>query len=174
MGTWESLHREHVEIYTKVNLLEKALIDLLQKNMSEQSEKTLDLQRDFLEAFEFGITLHFTVEEEALFPKLRRIGKCAETLVDELLLQHRSIMEKYNMIVKGSYGDDERKEILIRMIKELVEHSQVEERSVPPVVREMNLEQLKEVDQAASRLGYRVQPEEYSITKKRELQLLQT
>jgi hemerythrin-like domain-containing protein len=76
MSTWESLHKEHSEIFTKVNLLEKALIDLLQK----RTERTSDLQTDFLKAFEVGITLHFTVEEEALFPALRKKGKNAETL----------------------------------------------------------------------------------------------
>ena len=156
MGTWESLHSEHVEIFTKVNLLEKALMDLLQKHATEWLEKTSGLQRDFLEAFAAGITLHFTVEEEALFPELRKMGKHAETLVDELLLQHRSIMEKYSMIVQGSHTDVEKKETLSKMIKELAAHTQKEERFVQPIVKQMSPKQLKEVDQAANRLGYRV------------------
>jgi len=84
------------------------------------------------------------------------MGKNAETLVDELLLQHRSIMEKYSKIVQGSYINGEKKEILLKMIKELAAHIQKEERFVQPIVRQMSLEQLKKVDQAANRLGYRV------------------
>jgi iron-sulfur cluster repair protein YtfE (RIC family) len=84
------------------------------------------------------------------------MGKNAETLVDELLLQHRSIMEKCSKIVQGSYINGEKKEILLKMIKELAAHTQKEERFVQPIVRQMSLEQLKKVDQAANRLGYRV------------------
>jgi iron-sulfur cluster repair protein YtfE (RIC family) len=102
------LHKEHSEIFTRVNLLEKALIDLLQKRTAGGTERPPDIQKDFLEAFEHGITLHFTVEEEALFPALRKKGKNAETLVDELLLQHQSIMEKYSKIVQASHTDEER------------------------------------------------------------------
>jgi hemerythrin-like domain-containing protein len=156
LGTWDSLHREHLEIFTRVNLLEKALIDLLQKHTDEYAEKTSDLQRDFLEAFEHGITLHFTVEEEALFPVLRKIGKNAGTLVDELLLQHRSIMKKYSTILQTVGADEAKKEILLKLVQELVAHSQKEEKSVPPIAAQMSLEQLREVDQAAKRLGYRV------------------
>lgn len=156
LSTWESLHREHGEIFTRVNLLEKALVDLLQKHVAKKTENNLDLQRDFLEAFAHGIILHFTVEEEALFPELRKMGRHAETLVDELLLQHRSIVERYSMILQGSYTDGEKKEILLQMIRELAAHTQKEERFVQPIVRQMSLEQLKEVDQLANRLGYRV------------------
>jgi DUF438 domain-containing protein len=150
------LHREHLEIFTRVHLLEKALIDLLQKHTDEYAEKTSDLQRDFLEAFEHGITLHFTVEEEALFPVLRKIGKNAGTLVDELLLQHRSIMKKYSTILQTVGADEAKKEILLKLVQELAAHSQKEEKSVPPIAAQMSLEQLREVDQAAKHLGYRV------------------
>lgn len=156
MGTWESLHKEHSEIFTRVNLLEKALIDLLQKHTTGYMEGTSDLQRAFLEAFEHGITLHFTVEEEALFPALRKKGKNAETLIDELLLQHRSIMEKYSKIMQTSQTDEKKREILLELARELAEHGRKEEISVPPIVTQMSLEQLKEVDQAAKRLGYDV------------------
>jgi len=154
LGTWESLHKEHSEIFTRVNLLEKALIDLLQKRTIGGTEGSSDVQRDFLEAFEHGITLHFTVEEEALFPALRKKGKNAETLIDELLLQHRSIMEKYSNIAQAPHTDEEKKEILLGLARELAEHGRKEEISIPPIVTQMSLEQLSEVDQAAKRLGY--------------------
>jgi DUF438 domain-containing protein len=156
LGTWESLHREHSEIFTRVNLLEKALIDLLQKRTTGYLEKTSSLQKDFLEAFERGMTLHFTIEQEALFPALRKKGKNAETLVDELLLQHRSIMEKYNEIVQASHTDEEKREVLLELARELAEHSRKEEISVPPIVAQMSFEQLREIDQEAKRLGYDV------------------
>ena len=98
----------------------------------------------------------WTVEEEALFPALRKKGKNAETLVDELLLQHRSIMEKYSNIAQASHTDEEKREILLELAQELAEHGRKEEISVPPIVTQMSLEQLREIDQAAKRLGYPV------------------
>ena len=67
LTTWDSLHKEHVEIFLKVNLLEKALIDFLQKRVAKRSKSDSDQPTEFLEAFEHGIVLHFSVEEEALF-----------------------------------------------------------------------------------------------------------
>jgi iron-sulfur cluster repair protein YtfE (RIC family) len=139
-----------------VNLLEKALMDLLQKRTTGYLDRTSDLQKDFLEAFKLGIILHFTVEEEALFPALKRRGKNTENLVDELLLQHQSIMEKHGKMVQTSYSDEEKREILLWLARELAEHGRREEMSVPPIVAQMSLEQLMEIDQAAKRLGYHV------------------
>ena len=139
-----------------MNLLEKALIDLLQKRTIGYLERTSDLQTDLLEAFEPGIALHFTVEEEALFPALRTKGKNAETLVDELLLQHRSIMEKHGKIVQASHIGEEKRDILLGLIRELAEHTRKEEMSVPQIVKQLSLEQLREIDQTAKRLGYNV------------------
>jgi iron-sulfur cluster repair protein YtfE (RIC family) len=115
-----------------------------------------DLQTDFLEAFKHGITLHFTVEEKALFPALRKKGKNAEILVDELLLQHRSIMEKHGKMMQASYTDEEKRELLSALARELAEHGRKEELSVPPIVTRMSHEQLREIDQTAKRLGYNV------------------
>jgi Ethanolamine utilization protein EutJ (predicted chaperonin) len=154
LSTWESLHREHREIFTKVNILEKALLNLLQTNVAGQLERTLNLQKDFLEAFERGITLHFRVEQEALYPEMRKLNEKAETLVDELLLEHRSIMEKYSVIMTGSSTVAEKKEIFLKMIKELAMYSQKEEEFVQPLVMRMSVEQLTIVDGIANRLGY--------------------
>lgn len=156
MGTWESLQAEPSQIFTRVNLLEKALMDLLQKHTTGHMKRTSEMQRDFLEAFEQGITLHFTVEEQALFPALRKKGRDAETLVDELLLQHQSIMEKHSKIMQAAYTEEEKREILSELARELAEHGLKEEMSIPPIVERIGLEQLREIDQAAKGLGYHV------------------
>jgi hemerythrin-like domain-containing protein len=153
LGTWESLQKEHSEIFAKVNLLEKALLDLVQKRTTGHSEGTSNMQTDFLEAFQKGITLHFTVEEIALFPVMKRKGTNAETLVDELLFQHQSIMEKHNRIMQA-YTDEEKRETLLRLAQELAEHTHKEDVSIPSVVAQMSPEQLREIDQTAKHLGY--------------------
>jgi iron-sulfur cluster repair protein YtfE (RIC family) len=155
MGTWDVLHREHGEMFTKVNLLEKALIDLLQKHATD-TDGTVDQQKAFLEAFEHGITLHFTVEEEALFPELKKTGKDAATLVSELLQEHRSILQKYSQITQVSPRDAEKQGILLKMLTELQAHNRKEERTVPPIITQLSFAQLGKVDQAAKRLGYPV------------------
>jgi len=155
LGTWESLREEHLEIFARVNLLEKALRDVLQKHTTGL-EKTSEQQRDFLEAFGQGIALHFTVEEKALFPALREKGKDAEKLVDDLLLQHQSIMEKHGKIMQATYTEEEKREFLLELARELAEHSLKEERSIPSIVAQIGLEQLREIDRTAKGLGYNV------------------
>ena len=154
LGTWDVLHREHGEMFTKVNLLEKALIDLLQKHATD-TEGTVDQQKAFLEAFEHGITLHFRVEEEALFPELKNTGKEAETLVNELLQEHSAIMKEYSQALTPQ-NDTEQKEALLKMLTELQAHNRKEERSVTPIIAQLSFAQLGKVDQAAKRLGYPV------------------
>ena len=156
LGTWDSLHQEHLEIFTKVNLLEKALIAFLKKGVTEHSVGKKNPPKAFLNAFEQGILLHFAVEEKALFPQLRKVGKNAEKIVKELLLQHQHIMEKYNAIMHSAHTDEEEMKLLLVMIKKLGEHTRNEELFVSPLMKQMSLEQLDEVDQAAKRLGYTV------------------
>jgi hemerythrin superfamily protein len=100
--------------------------------------------------------LHFAVEEKALFPQLRKVGKNAEKIVTGLLLQHQYIMEKYNAIMHTAHTDEEEMKLLLVMIKKLGEHNRNEEIFVSPLIKQMSLEQLGEVDQAAKRLGYTV------------------
>src|SRR3972149_8087383 len=154
LGTWDVLHREHGEMFTKVNLLEKALIDLLQKHATD-TDGTLDQQTAFLEAFEHGITLHFRVEEEALFPELKNTGKEAETLVNELLQEHSAIMKEYSQTLTPK-SDTEQKESLLKMLTALQAHNRKEERSVPPIITQLSFAQLGKVDQQARQLGYPV------------------
>jgi DUF438 domain-containing protein len=154
LSTWNILHREHGEMFTKVNLLEKALIDLLQKHATD-TDGTVDNQKAFLEAFEHGITLHFRVEEEALFPELKKTGKDAETLVNELLQEHSIIMKEYSQTLTPQ-NDTEQKEALLKMLTELQAHNRKEERTIPTVITQLTFAQLGKVDRAAKRLGYPV------------------
>ncbi len=156
LSTWASLHREHGEIFVKINLLEKALVAMLQKNVAAPKENALVQQRDFLEAFKQGVVLHFAVEKEALFPEIAKIGKKEKTLMDELLFEHGSIMEKYLTIIQSPYGDEEKTETLLKMAQELEMHAQKEERDAYPLVKKLSPAQLEMVDQGAKRLGYRI------------------
>jgi hemerythrin-like domain-containing protein len=156
LTTWDSLHQEHGEIFVKMNILEKALADLLQKHTEEQVDRTLEQQKEFLEAFKQGLSLHFTVEEKALFPEMKQIGKIAESLVDELLVQHRSIVGKYEGIAERSNSNVERRTNLRSLVQELITHTKKEEESVYPLVKQMSREQLEVVDRTAKQLGYQV------------------
>ncbi len=156
MSTWESLHEQHLEVFTKINLLERALLDLLQNRTTEYMKGTASLQEDFLEAFRDGMILHFTVEEEALFPVLGKVGKKSETLVSELLDEHRSIMEKYGKIMHTTAADENKNEILLELARELAKHGQKEEKTIPPLISQLTSEQLSSIDQSAKSLGYRL------------------
>lgn len=140
----------------KMNILEKALVDLLQKHTDEQVEKTLEQQKAFLEAFRQGLSLHFTVEEKALFPEMKNVGQIAETLIDELLVQHQSIMGKYEGVTKPANTNKERRENLLSLVQELIAHTKKEEQFVYPLVKQMSQEQLQVVDRLAKQLGYQI------------------
>lgn len=156
MSTWASLHEQHLKVFTKINLLERALLDLLQNRTTEYMKGTASLQEDFLEAFRQGMILHFTVEEEALFPVLGKVGKKSETLVSELLDEHRSIMEKYSKIMHIIAADENKNEVLLELARELAKHGQKEEKTIPPLISQLTSEQLSSIDQSAKSLGYRL------------------
>jgi len=76
LSTWELLSREHYEVLSKIQLLEKASINLLKERTKDLAlGKALKLQKDFLDLFKAGLMRHFMVEEEALFPMLRVGGE---------------------------------------------------------------------------------------------------
>ncbi len=157
LDTWGSLHKQHVEVFIRINLLEKALFELLQNRTTEYLKGTANIQEDFLEAFEHGMTLHFTVEEEALFPVLGKVEKKSETSISELLAEHKSIMEKYRKIRQTGAADKNRNEILLELVRELAKHGQKEEKTIPLLISQLTSEQLSSIDQNAERLGYRLQ-----------------
>ena len=154
MGTWDSLHKQHVDVFIRINLLEKALLGLLQNRTTEGVKGAASLQEDFLKAFEQGMILHFAVEEEALFPILARVGEKPGILVSELLAEHKSIMEKHNMIMQITTVDKDK--ILLELARELANHGKKEEQNIPPIVSQLTPEQLNNIDQDAKRLGYRL------------------
>jgi hemerythrin-like domain-containing protein len=154
LSTWESLHKQHLEVFTKINLLEKALLDLLQNHAARYMEGTANPQKDFLKAFEDGMILHFTVEENALFPVLGKVGKKGETLATELVAEHGSIMQKYSRIVQTRAADNSKNEILLELIHELGGHGRKEEETISPLISQLTSEQLSSIDQSAKLLGY--------------------
>jgi iron-sulfur cluster repair protein YtfE (RIC family) len=101
--------------------------------------------------------LHFAVEEEALFPVLGKVEKKGETLISELLAEHKSIMEKYGEIRHAGAADKNKNEILLELVRELAKHGQKEEKTLPPLISQLTSEQLSSIDQNAQRLGYRLQ-----------------
>jgi len=158
LSAWKSLSTEHDEVLSKIQLLEKASIDLLRQRTKELSlAKALKLQKDFLDMFRVGMTQHFMIEEEALFPILRiGGGNEAKTLVSELLAEHRAMMEKYFKIKKGEGSAEDHGRLLLMMLKDLSAHSQKEENSIPPLMKRLNKEQLNRINEVARRLGYRL------------------
>ena len=134
--------------------MKEHLLDLLQNRTTEYMKGTASLQEDFLEAFRDGMILHFTVEEEALFPVLGKVGKKSETLVSELLDEHRSIMEKYGKIMQTAAADENKNEILLELARELAKHGQKEEKTIPPLISQLTSEHLSSIDQGAKNLGY--------------------
>jgi hemerythrin-like domain-containing protein len=147
---------DHQEVFTKVNLLEKALINFINTQTTENMKKTLEEQLFFLEAFEKGLAAHFAVEEKALFPEMLNMGSTSRTLVDELMTEHNSIVGKIHLTMQVARPWEERVDILQKMLRELATHAQKEETQAFPIVEQMSSEQLNRIDQASKQLGYKV------------------
>lgn len=156
LNVWELLIKDHRNVLTKIHLLEEALVDLLRQRTTDLTMgKALKLKEDFLELFKVGVTQHFIVEEEALFPTLRLgRGDEAKALVSELLAEHQIIMERYFKIkkVKGSAKDQDK--LLLELLKGLSTHAQKEEEFIPPLMKQLNQEEMNRINETARRLGY--------------------
>ncbi len=120
-------------------------------------EGTANIQEDFLEAFEHGMTLHFTVEEKALYPVLEKVENKSEASISELLADHKSIMERYRKIRQTGAADKNKNEMLLELVRELAKHGQKEEKTIPLLISHLTSEQLRSIDQSAELLGYRLQ-----------------
>lgn len=134
---WRSLSKDHIEILVRIQLLENALIDLLNKRVKNiDVGRASKFQEDFLELFKIGVMEHFKTEEEILFPMLReKAGKEAEKIVSELLVEHETIMQRYFKIVKNKGSLTDQSELLLALLKHLSEHAKKEELIIPTLLK---------------------------------------
>jgi hemerythrin-like domain-containing protein len=156
MSALETWQKDHEQICKKNHILEKALLNLLHNQISQQSNKPFEEQKSFIEAFQKGLKLHFAVEEKAFFPEIRKMGQPAEELVEELLQEHETMLEQCQQSTDTKYSNQERTKILLKIAAELEAHAQKEETHAYPFVKQMSHEQLEKIDQAAHNEGYTV------------------
>lgn len=164
--TWALLSLEHNKVLRKIQLLEVALISLLHEvslNTPTKKEKSRDNQlkivKDFLKLFGHGVMQHFKIEEVALFPVLRRVAEpklTAEQTVEMLLSEHKTINSKYFKLENIAKTSENPSKILSDLLKALSSHARKEEKLLPPLLRSLNEEQLKKIDEKTASLGYNV------------------
>ncbi len=130
MGALEAWQNDHKEICIKTHLLETALIHLLQSKINEKAD--FEQHKDFLEAFQRGLELHFTIEEQAFFPQIKQMGQAEQALVEELLVEHKAILEKCRVASETTWGSKERAEILIQIAHDLEAHTKKKKNKATP------------------------------------------
>jgi hemerythrin-like domain-containing protein len=152
MSTWNLVSRQHQGLLRKIQLLEEASLDLLSKKIAyEESHK---LAEDFMKFFRVGVIQHFKIEEEALFPILRRNFKDAEPLISELIAEHKTMINKYFELQDDKNLKLSKPEDLTGLLRDLSEHARKEESSLPQLIASLDEGQLKKIDDLARRLGY--------------------
>lgn len=157
MSTTRALSKEHQTILARIQLLERACLDLLKRRtLTSRTDdgKIPDLVEDFLQS-KLGIMLHFKVEEEALFPTLRSVSESNETAISALIGEHKTIMQKFSALHHAKETGTPI-DVLLDLLRDLSAHAAREERLYPSLIQSLTEEQLKRIDDEAKRLGYAV------------------
>jgi len=152
METWSLLSKEHHTVFRKIQLLEEASINLLEKKFINEPE--LSPVNDFLEFFRFGMVQHFRIEAQTLFPALKNASNSNEKLILELLSEHQAILQKYSTLGKLRDQRIDGTEQLLDFLKSLSDHTRKEEELLPPLIERLDQKQLRMIDEKAKSLGY--------------------
>lgn len=157
MSTTRELSKEHQTILARIQLLERACLDLLKRRTltsRTDDDKIPDVVEDFLQS-KLGIMLHFKVEEEALFPTLRSVSESNETAISALIEEHKTIMQKFSALHHAKETGTPI-DVPLDLLRDLRAHAAREERLYPSLIQSLTEEQLKRIDDEAKRLGYAV------------------
>jgi len=144
------LSTDHASVFQTIQLLEAALKELLQMALTayEADEETLNSHvKGFMSYFNKDITLHFRIEEEAVFPELK-----GEKLVKGLLKEHGEIRSTFGGITTATDGETKLK--LLRQGMDLLrKHAENEEKNLLPLIKaKIGSEKLKGMMEKAQRL----------------------
>jgi len=154
LNTLDIIRKDHRIIAEKIQLLEKALLKIL-KERASNIEFTNSVE-EFLKFFRIGIIQHFKVEETALFPVLQNAFKDKKPLIEELLSEHKKIIDEYLSFYTVRENRNNRREKLAKLLRELSNHAKKEESLLPSLVKMLDDEMLKKIDKVARKLGYPV------------------
>jgi hemerythrin superfamily protein len=73
-----------------------------------------------------------------------------------LLSEHKTINSKYFKLENIAKTSENPSKILSDLLKALSSHARKEEKLLPPLLRSLNEEQLKKIDEKTASLGYNV------------------
>jgi DNA-binding PadR family transcriptional regulator/hemerythrin superfamily protein len=160
IGVRVLLSRHH-ETFKKIHLLEAALLSLLKEIPLEDLAKEGKLQgerlkvvKDFLKLYRRGVIHHFKIEEGVLFQELRNAHPDKELLIQEFLLEHKNIIEKYFQLKNTERLTQNPLRVLEELLKDLSDHATKEEKMLSPLVQSLSEEQLKRIDEKLANFGY--------------------
>ena len=144
------LSTEHEMVFKTINSLEDALSELLKKTLNVyevDKEQLKDYACDFMEYFNKNVSVHFSIEEDVVFPELR-----GEGLVDELLKEHREIRTTFKNLIVAE--DVETKLKLLREVMDMLRrHAEKEDSQLLPLIKsKIPAEKLPEIMEKTRKL----------------------
>ena len=141
MSTLKTLNEEHLEVFKKIQLIETVQIRSLRKTLDEYPE----FVKEFSKFVKTVLLYHFKVEEEALFPALKKIIE--PLVIKNLLFDHENIVRVFREYLEHVKDFDLSIQILKQLLNYLDIHAQKEERLFSSVI--LSDEELKKIDEMA-------------------------
>lgn len=153
--TIENLSREHTEVYQRLQELVKPVEEL------EKETGGIQQIKDFSSFLEKEITLHFEIEEKALFPALGKLIGTDSGPVYVMLVEHEDLSPKFQELVElsrqlsGSKSEHKKKIVQLSryIINTLYNHAQKEDQILFPFAQSaLTSQQGDEIDSAADKI----------------------
>ena len=141
MSTIETLNEEHNEVFKKIQLIETVQIRSLRTTLDKYPE----FVKEFSQFVKTVLLYHFKVEEEALFPALKKIVE--PLVIQNLLFDHENIVRVFREYLEHVKDFDLSIQILKQLLNYLDIHAQKEQRLFSSV--NLSDEELKKIDEMA-------------------------
>lgn len=154
-NTVNNLSQEHQVVFKKLQALAKPADEL------DKGTGGIEEVKEFSSFLEKEITLHFEIEEKALFPVLGKMIGADSGPVYVMLMEHEDLMPKFRELIelsKDLNGSDPNKrkraaKLARVIINSLYNHAQKEDQILFPYAQTaLAPEQQAEVDSAAEKL----------------------
>ena len=141
MSTIENLRKEHKDVFKEIHLIETVQI----RSLRETLDKYPNFVKEFSRFVKTNLLHHFKVEEEALFPVLKK--KMNSRAILNLIFDHTNIIRIFNEYLEFVKDFDLSIQILKQLLNYLNIHAQKEEKLFSSVI--LSDEEMKRIDEMA-------------------------
>jgi len=141
MSTLETLRKEHNDVFKEIHHIETEQI----RSLKETLDQYPNFVKGFSQFIKTGLLHHFKVEEEALFPVLKK--KVNSRTILNLLFDHENIIRIFREYLEFVKDFNLSIQILKQLLNYLNIHAQKEEKLFSSVI--LSDEEMKRIDEKA-------------------------